>query len=288
MELLLAFCILFSLFQLSQAQHTSNHALIVSSSQYWFNYRHNANALTIYQILKRNGFHDDNIVLMLADEFAVNSRNVYKNRIHTNKERSLQDADTEIDYRGSDVTVHNVVNILTDRQPSHLPRLKLDSDANLLIYFTGHGGNQFFKFQDVEEILSSHIRDALGQARYNAVLFMADTCQAFTLGDKLVDTPNVTVVGSSLKDESSYAHHADNDLGLSVIERYTYALDKYLERTRNWEDQTLRQALVDPYSFSSQRAHIGIRGDEDRKMREFFVNVEAEAEAEDEEWVPVL
>ena len=208
-------------------QHQSNHALIINSSRYWFNYRHAANALTIYQLLKDNGFKDENIILMIADEYAVNPRNVFANRILTAGKagRSLYDEKTEIDYRGDDVTVQNMVNALTGRQDTGLPVLNSDENSQLLIYWTGHGGDQFFKFQDVEEIMSHHLaavfRYMHEAKRYREILFVADTCQAFTLGDKL-DAPNVTVIGSSLRDESSYAHHSDNDIGLSVIERYTY------------------------------------------------------------------
>ena len=37
------------------------HALVVSSSRYWFNYRHAVNALAIYRVLKENGIPDENI-----------------------------------------------------------------------------------------------------------------------------------------------------------------------------------------------------------------------------------
>ncbi|GAX20894.1 phosphatidylinositol glycan, class K [Fistulifera solaris] len=248
----------------SCAQHTSNHAVIVSSSRYWFNYRHNANALTIYQFLKENGFRDENIILMLADEYAVNPRNVFKNRILTAQEGpSLYDASTEVDYRGEDVTVSNLVHALSGHHNAGLPVLHTDEKSNILIYLTGHGGDQFFKFQDVEEIMTQHLSSVFRQMhaakRYHEILFVADTCQAFTLGDAFT-SPNITVIGSSLRKESSYAHHGDENLGLSVIERYTYALHEFLrnKKNTNWEKMTLRQAMVDPYPFEQQRAHIGI------------------------------
>ena len=39
------------------------HAIIVSSSRYWFNYRHAINALGIYEIYRQNGIPDENIIL---------------------------------------------------------------------------------------------------------------------------------------------------------------------------------------------------------------------------------
>ena len=43
--------------------------------------------------------------------------------------------------------------------------------------------------------------------KFAKALFIADTCQAFTLFDK-VTTPNVMALGTSLIDESAYAHHS--------------------------------------------------------------------------------
>lgn len=39
------------------------HAIIVSSSRYWFNYRHAINALGIYEIYRKNGIPNENIIL---------------------------------------------------------------------------------------------------------------------------------------------------------------------------------------------------------------------------------
>jgi len=50
---------------------------------------------------------------------------------------------------------------------------------------TGHGGDEFLKFQDSEELQSHDIADALKQMkekhRFKELLIMVDTCQAATL-----------------------------------------------------------------------------------------------------------
>lgn len=149
----------------------------------------------------------------------------------------------------------------------------------LSIYFFTSSGDQFFKFQDIEEITSEEIASILEEMhrrkRYKEVLLVADTCQAFTLGDHIT-APNVMVIGSSLKGESSYAHHSDTQLGLSVMERYTHAFLQFLTTTtKRSKDSTavvatngvltpgltIRQAMVDPYPFIQQRANIGFRTD---------------------------
>lgn len=55
--------------------HTNNWAVLVGTSRFWFNYRHVANALSVYRTVKRLGIPDSHIILMLADDIPCNARN---------------------------------------------------------------------------------------------------------------------------------------------------------------------------------------------------------------------
>lgn len=89
-------------------------------------------------------------------------------------------------------------------------RLLTDDRSNVFVYMTGHGGDEFLKFQDAEEISAFDIADAFEQMwekrRYHEILFMIDTCQANTMYSKLY-SPNILASGSSELDESSYSVH---------------------------------------------------------------------------------
>mmetsp|Transcript_5226 Transcript_5226/g.10881 ORF Transcript_5226/g.10881 Transcript_5226/m.10881 type:complete len:414 (+) Transcript_5226:1-1242(+) len=255
------------------------HAIIVSSSRYWFNYRHAINALGMYEIYRQNGIPDENIILMIADEFAVNARNPYKNRMHADgiHRTGWYNNRTEIDYRGSDVTVQMFMDALLGEAPKSLQNL--NAESKLMIYITGHGGDQFFKFQDEEELMAQDIANLMDklyeEKKFGTALFIADTCQAFTLFDK-VTTPNIMALGTSLIDESAYAHHTDNNLGLAIIERWTYHfLDFYNKRSN--PRTTLHDSMVAPFlNKNVLMARVGIKDDtsyrkfEDTKLSEFF------------------
>jgi len=137
--------------------HTNNWAVLVCASKFWFNYRHMANTLGMYRTVKRLGIPDSNIILMLADDAACNSRNRSPGYVWMDPSRvlDLYGETVEVDYRGYEVTVEGVLRVLTGRVPPHTPKSKrLESDArsNVFLYMTGHGGDEFLKFQDQEEI----------------------------------------------------------------------------------------------------------------------------------------
>ena len=64
------------------AGHTPTHALIVSTSAFWFNYRHASNALAVYAAVRALGVPDEAIQLWLADDPACNERNVETGRVY--------------------------------------------------------------------------------------------------------------------------------------------------------------------------------------------------------------
>lgn len=150
------------------SEHTSNWAVLVSTSRFWFNYRHLANVLSLYRTVKRLGIPDSQIILMLPDDMACNPRNAFPGTVYNNADRALDlyGDNIEVDYRGYDVTVENFIRLMTDRVGEDMPRSKrlmTDERSNILVYMTGHGGNEFLKFQDAEEISAFDLADAFGQ-----------------------------------------------------------------------------------------------------------------------------
>jgi GPI-anchor transamidase subunit K len=153
---------------LAMGEHTSNWAVLVGTSRFWFNYRHMANVLAMYRTVKRLGIPDSQIILMLPDDMACNPRNTFPGTVYSNSDRAvdLYGDNIEVDYRGYEVTVENFIRLLTDRVGAEMPRSKrllTDDRSNILIYMTGHGGNEFLKFQDAEEIGAFDLADAFQQ-----------------------------------------------------------------------------------------------------------------------------
>ncbi|KAF2267542.1 hypothetical protein CC78DRAFT_530650 [Lojkania enalia] len=277
---------------LTLSEHTSNWAVLVSTSRFWFNYRHLANVLSLYRTVKRLGIPDSQIILMLPDDMACNPRNAFPGTVYNNADRALDlyGDNIEVDYRGYEVTVENFIRLMTDRVGEDMPRSKrllTDDRSNILVYMTGHGGNEFLKFQDAEEISAFDLADAFEQMwekkRYHEMLFMIDTCQANTMYSKFY-SPNILATGSSEIDQSSYSHHADNDVGVAVIDRYTYYNLEFLEtQVRDPTSKVTMGDLFDSYDEEKMHSHPGIRYDlfhggeqaaRSKLIMDFFGNVQ--------------
>ncbi|KAI9706114.1 MAG: glycosylphosphatidylinositol anchor biosynthesis [Candelina mexicana] len=263
------------------AEHTSNWAVLVSTSRFWFNYRHLANVLSLYRTVKRLGIPDSQIILMLPDDMACNPRNAFPGTVYNNADRALDlyGDNIEVDYRGYEVTVENFIRLLTDRVGEEMPRSKrllTDDRSNILVYMTGHGGNEFLKFQDAEEISAFDLADAFEQMWEKKRKFYS---------------PNIIATGSSEIDQSSYSHHADNDVGVAVIDRYTYYNLDFLEtHIREPGSKMTLGDLFDSYDEAKIHSHPGVRYDlfaggeaagRERLVMDFFGNVQ---NVEVEDW----
>jgi glycosylphosphatidylinositol transamidase (GPIT) subunit GPI8 len=112
---------------------------------------------------------------------------------------------------------------------------------------------------------------------------MIDTCQANTMYSKLY-SPNIIATGSSELDQSSYSHHADNDIGVAVIDRYTYYNLEFLEtEVRDTSSKKTVGDLFDSYTYEKIHSHAGVRYDlfrggaeaaRKRLVTDFFGNVQ--------------
>ena len=242
--------------------HTSNWAVIVDTSRFWFNYRHAANALSVYHACKRFGIDDDHIILMLAGDVpSCDPRNSLPATIFNdvNHPYSLYDTSIQVDYRGLEVTVEAIIQVLTGRHPPETPsskRIRSDDGSNILVYMTGHGGDEFLKVQDTTEISTRDIQESLremdSKGRYNQLFFMADTCQASTLMNTL-DAPRLVTIGSSKLGQSSYSYSNDFSVGVSLIDRFTFTMLQFFRRFTHRTDGTTKKTLGDLFrNFDSK------------------------------------
>lgn len=94
---------------------SNNWAILIDTSASWFNYRHASNVLGLYSQIRSRGIPDSRIILMVAEDITCNARNVFPGTIVNNelKRENLVEGDVEIDYRGPEVSVDNLIRLLT-------------------------------------------------------------------------------------------------------------------------------------------------------------------------------
>jgi phosphatidylinositol glycan class K len=211
--------------------------ILLSSSKFYFNYRHTGNTLSIYSHLKKMGVTDDRIILMLPENHACNARNPYPGTMYfdiDNKENLYCD-DIEVDYKAEDLTYETILNLIRGRYDQHFPaskRIQSNEDTRFFIYMNGHGGENFFKIQDTEVVHSEDFAKVFNEMHlkglYKDILLILDTCEAMSLFDQ-VSAPNIVMVGTSITGQHALSHQADGSLNTYLNDKFTYYFYQYLK-----------------------------------------------------------
>eukprot|EP01057_Protomagalhaensia_wolfi_P004224 Protomagalhaensia_wolfi_Nauph_80__4223@NODE_42_length_4330_cov_209_921697_g34_i0_p1_GENE_NODE_42_length_4330_cov_209_921697_g34_i0NODE_42_length_4330_cov_209_921697_g34_i0_p1_ORF_typecomplete_len305_score8_99Peptidase_C13/PF01650_18/1e51Peptidase_C14/PF00656_22/0_00024_NODE_42_length_4330_cov_209_921697_g34_i031194033 len=208
------------------------HVVITDTSTYFHNYRHVTNAFIIYRIVKWLGVPDSKIHLIVGECSACDPRNIDHGRLYFEPGRLTDIYDTsgqvEVDLRGANVHSVSWMTLMSGRKERYTPWsniLKSNEHSNVFVYLSGHGGNQFTKFQDFDELSSDEIAEAFLELKvkrkYRELFFLVDSCEALTLGDEIL-APNTLVLGSSKIGENAYSCNDDSVIGLSLMDRFTY------------------------------------------------------------------
>ncbi|CAI2375727.1 unnamed protein product [Moneuplotes crassus] len=215
--------------------YRNNWYVLVDTSRYIFNYRHFSNVLGIYENLKKHGIKDDRIILLAPMTYACDPRNRLPGKIFYDPEKdiNLYCNNPIVDIRGEDLSDINVINIIKGLYDENLPtsqKLMSDEDSDIMFYFTGHSGDEFFKIQDSQLLYSRDIGKALDIAylkgKYRKILFISDTCEAFSWFS-YVQAPNVMYEASSKLGESAISHGWDSRIENFLSDKYTFLLLKY-------------------------------------------------------------
>lgn len=209
---------------------TGHKALIVASSTGWSNYRHQADALAMYQLLKEHGYTDDNIILIVADDIANNSKNPEKGVIRIQHGGDNVYDNARIDYLLKDLSPDDYLNILSGTPTSRTPTV-IDGDegTNILVFWSGHGTPGALCWDDIRVgITPAMMRDALSELHakkgYRKFAMFVETCYSGSVFEDCVGFPGMIFYTAAGPNETSKADVFNTDIGVWMSNRFTSTL----------------------------------------------------------------
>lgn len=201
------------------AERQGAWAFIAALSGGMDNYRHQADALNMYQVLKARGFTDDHIVLVLADDLATAATNPQPGTVsETADGRNLRTADVEVDYRLDGLTPGALLNILKGKKTDETPKV-IESTANddVFVYWVGHGGGTGMLVGDSAHVgeavagpfvtpwaFASALQEKFDSSGYRQMVVVMDSCHAGVMGQPALPPGTLLITGAA-PNENSYA-----------------------------------------------------------------------------------
>ena len=208
-----------------------NYAVVIATSTGWNNYRHQADALAQYQMLKGFGFGDDRIILILEDDIADNPSNPYPGVVHVTADGENLREGAVIDYKTSRVTAEDLRNIFSGTVTDRTPEVVHGSpNTNVFLFWSGHGArDRVLKWAD-GNLSAETFKGILeaAQGNYRKMLCVMETCYSGSIGTYCEGLPGILLLCASASGETSHADVMDG--GIYLSNRFTRVFRTEVER----------------------------------------------------------
>lgn len=213
-----------------------NWALIVAASTEWKNYRHQADALEIYQMLKQRGYQDDHIILIMEDDIARNSKNPSQGEIISPLSGENLYRDIEIDYKPSTLSPYYIERILLGEESETTPNvIKADKDDDVLVFWSGHGEPYAFNWGEesrfTHDMMESILEKATAESKFRKMLWLVEACFSGSVASASDGYDGVMFITAANQDETSKADIFNEDLKVWMTNRFTTTLITQLDST---------------------------------------------------------
>uniref|UniRef100_A0A175YME9 Legumain prodomain domain-containing protein n=1 Tax=Daucus carota subsp. sativus TaxID=79200 RepID=A0A175YME9_DAUCS len=247
----------------------TNWAVLVAGSSGYDNYRHQADVCHAYQILKKGGLKEENIVVFMYDDIAYNEYNPRKGVI-------INSPHGEDVYAG----VPKVLTHLRSLSISDTPSVPggsgkvVDSGPNdrIFIFYTDHGGPGILGMPNFGVLYAKDLIDVLKlkhkTGTYKEMVIYVEACESGSIFEGLLpDDMNIYVQTASNATENSWATYCPGNLDHPPPKEYTTCLGDLFSvawmensETRGSKDETLEQQYLKVSKRASNYSHVSEYG----------------------------
>ena len=221
---------------------TDQYALLVQGSNGWNNYRHQADVLSMYQLLRKNGYDDDHIIIIIDKALANDKKNTEAGIIRAADDGPDLLANTVIDYDNVTLSPADISNILLGNKTAATPVvLPKDAGQNVLLFWSGHGHNRASNGADelawchadigqgmTADLLQQTISQMQQQRLYRKMLILTEPCFSEAVITPLIGITGVLAMSSAGSYEQSFADNWSSSLGVWRCDRFSHNLITHL------------------------------------------------------------
>ncbi|XVF35368.1 hypothetical protein REPUB_Repub18cG0139600 [Reevesia pubescens] len=245
--------------------------LIAGSNGYW-NYRHQADVCHAYQLLRKGGLKEENIIVFMYDDIAYNEENPRPGVIINSPHGADVYEGVPKDYTGEDVTVNNFLAAILGNKSALTggSGKVVDSGPNdhVFIYYTDHGGPGVLGMPTYPYLYADDLIDVLkkkhASGTYKSLVFYLEACESGSIFEGLLpEGLNIYATTASNAVESSWGTYCPGEYPSPPPEYETCLGDLYsvawMEDSdiHNLRTETLRQQyeLVKRRTISGNSAY---------------------------------
>ena len=199
-----------------------HYAVVIATSTGRNNYRHQADALAQYQMLRGFGYDDDHIILILEDDLGSD--------VHVTPGGENLRAGAVIDYKTSRVTPEDLRNIFSGTVTERTPQaVKGGPGTNVFLFWSGHGARDKVLMWADDKLEAETFRGILegAEGNYRKLLAVMETCYSGSIGTYCEGLPGVLLLCATRNGETSHADIMED--GIYLSNRFTRVFRSQVE-----------------------------------------------------------
>ncbi len=213
------------------ADRTGLCAFLMATSSGWSNYRHQADVLSTYQILRSNSLSDERIILILADDIAGSPSNPLPGIVRNEPGGENLYKDVKIDYNLRDISSDKILRILTGESSGDLPAVLPSTPSdNVLIFTSGHGNPDGMilegeQFESLTPEFWAFVFEKMHQKNNFRLIFWAlESCYSGKIGLAATE-PGILLMTAANPYETSKADQYDPELKSWLADRFAFLVN---------------------------------------------------------------
>jgi len=247
-----------------------NWAVLVAGSNGYYNYRHQSDICHAYQIFKKNGVPDSNIIVFMYDDIANSAQNPHKGSIINIDGGPNVYPGVPKDYTGDTVTPQNFLNVLLGKDMKGIgsgKTLKSGPQDRVFIFFSDHGAPGLVAFPGFKMLYAKDLIPVLtsmsSSKKFDQLVFYLEACESGSMFNKILSNKlRIYATTASNPFESSYAcdYNSGEQAYLNDCYSFNYMndTDHSNVKTRTLQDQFLSIKTVTTQSHVCQYGDLTI------------------------------
>ncbi|KAH7564805.1 hypothetical protein ACOSP7_021428 [Xanthoceras sorbifolium] len=193
-------------------------AVLVAGSNTYSNYRHQADVCHAYQILKKGGLEDENIIVFMYDDIAFAGENPRPGIIINNPYGPDVYYGVPKDYTGENATADNLLGVILGNRRALTggSGKVVDSgpDDTIFIYYADHGSPGCVSMPHGIPLYAKDLIHTLKKKyeanAYKSMVIYIEACESGSMFDGLLPNNwNIYAITAANPEEGSYAFYCD-------------------------------------------------------------------------------
>lgn len=242
-------------------------AVLIAGSAGYYNYRHQADVCHAYQVMKKGGLKDENIIVFMYDDIANHEANPRRGIIINHPEGDDVYAGVPKDYVGKQVTVNNFFAVLLGNKSALTggSGKVVDSGPNdhIFVFYSDHGGAGVLGMPTFPYLYADDLVDVLKKKHalgtYKSLVFYLEACESGSMFEGLLpEGINIYATTASNAEESSWGTYCPGEFPSPPPEYYTCLGDLY---SISWMEDSDRhnlrtETLKQQYNLVKERTSV--------------------------------